>query len=337
MDITPAPPRELQVEVTGACNLRCRMCLVRYRPPLNRADGSLSFATFQRLIDAVPGLERVTLQGLGEPLLAPDLVAMIEYAAARGIRTGFNTNATLLTGERARRLVEAGLGWLHVSLDGATAATYERIRDRASFAQVCANIAGLVDVKRRLGAASPDLSLVFVAMRANVHELPALVSLAAGWNIRSVRVQNLSHSFSDTGEAPEYAAIRRFTAAQALWQAREEDTDDGARAAFEQAREVAAHLGVALRLPALAEPPTPRVVGTPGCDWPWRSAYVTHRGQVQPCCMLMGEDRAVLGDLGAADFDGIWRSDPYMAFRAALRTADPPDVCRGCSMYRGVF
>lgn len=27
----PPLPRELQIEVTGACNLACRMCLVRYR------------------------------------------------------------------------------------------------------------------------------------------------------------------------------------------------------------------------------------------------------------------------------------------------------------------
>ena len=30
--LSPALPRYVQVEVTGACNLRCRMCIVRYRP-----------------------------------------------------------------------------------------------------------------------------------------------------------------------------------------------------------------------------------------------------------------------------------------------------------------
>ena len=28
----PALPRELQLEVTAACNLACTMCLVSYRP-----------------------------------------------------------------------------------------------------------------------------------------------------------------------------------------------------------------------------------------------------------------------------------------------------------------
>lgn len=82
----PALPKELQVEVTAACNLRSRMCLVRYRPPVNRVSGSMPLATFTRLVDELPGLERVTLQGLGEPLLTPDLVAMVMYATARGRR-----------------------------------------------------------------------------------------------------------------------------------------------------------------------------------------------------------------------------------------------------------
>jgi hypothetical protein len=51
----------------------------------------------------------------------------------------------------------------------------------------------------------------------------------------------------------------------------------------------------------------------------------------------MGGDRAVLGDLAHASFADIWRGPAYRAFRAALLSANPPDVCRGCAMYRGVF
>ncbi len=331
--VRPPLPRELQVEVTAACNLRCRMCLVRYRPALDRVEGALSLDAFRRLVDALPGLEKLTLQGLGEPLLAPDLLAMVEYAAARGIRVGFNTNATLLTRARAERLVAAGLDWLHVSLDGARAATYEGIRDGARFARVRANVRGLVDARRRAGAERPRLSLVFVAMRRNVAELADVVRLATEWEIPRLRVQNLSHSFSDTDPAGDYREIREFAAREALWM----ETDAVARTAFAEARRVADACGVELRLPALEEAPAPRAPGVPGCDWPWRSAYVTHDAQVQPCCMVMGADRAVLGDAGRASFADVWAGAPYADFRAALLGATPPEVCRGCSMYRGLF
>jgi len=328
-----ALPRELQVEVTASCNLRCRMCLVRYRPAIDRTTGSLPFARFRELVDALPELHTLTLQGLGEPLLAPDLLPMVEYASARGIRVGFNTNATLLTRARAERLVAAGLDWLCVSLDGATAGTYESIRDGARLARVARNVRGLVNVMRARAATRPAVSIVFVAMRRNVAELPAVVRLAAEWGVDTVRVQNLSHSFDDTDPAGAYREIREFAAAEALWQS----PDAAAERAFADAARAAEERGVALRLPKLEAPSATRAVGTPGCDWPWRSAYVRQDGQVQPCCMLMGGDRGILGDLAAESFPAVWRGERYEAFRAGLMSSRPPDVCAGCSMYRGVF
>lgn len=328
----PILPRALQVEVTGACNLRCAMCLVRYREPLDRHEASLGFERFKALVDSLPELETVTLQGLGEPLMAPDLFRMLEYGATRDLRMGFNTNATLLTRATGERLVAAGLDWLHISVDGATAATYESIRDGSRFAKVERNVRGLVEVMRARGAVRPRLSLVFVAMRRNLAELPALVRLAADWGIPVLRVQNLSHSFSDTDPAGAYREIREFAEAEALWQS----PSPADTAVFDEARTVAAGVGVTLRLPDLDGEPV-RPANGPGCDWPWRSAYVRQDGKVQPCCMLMGGDRAILGDLATASFPVIWRGADYEAFRATLGTESPPDVCRGCSQYRGVF
>jgi radical SAM protein with 4Fe4S-binding SPASM domain len=307
------------------------MCLVRYRPALDRRSGSLSLEMFKKVVDGLPALSTITLQGLGEPLLAPHLMEMVAYATARGCRVGFNTNATLLTRRRAERLVRAGLGWLHVSVDGATRETYEAIRDGARFETVVKNLRGLVEVKRALAAEQPDVSVVFVAMRRNVRELPALVRHVAEWGVPRLRVQNLSHSFSDTDPAGTYREIRAFAAAEALW------VDEGEAAAiFDEARAVAAEVRVDLRLPRLEEAPAAAPHGA-GCDWPWRSAYVTHRGRVQPCCMVMGDDRTRLGDLAEQAFEEIWTGPAYREFRAALLTPTPPGVCRGCAMYKGVF
>src|SRR4051794_4959538 len=127
----PPLPSHLQVEITSACNLRCVMCLVRYRPPVNKLAGAMPPELFRRIVDGLPGLRRLTLQGLGEPLLSPYLLDMVGLAVDRRITVGFNTNATLLTRRRADQLVASGVDWLHVSLDGATKAGYETVRDGA--------------------------------------------------------------------------------------------------------------------------------------------------------------------------------------------------------------
>lgn len=327
----PPLPTELQVEVTASCNLRCQMCLVAYRPAQGRGEGAMPLSTFTRVVDALPHLEKVTLQGLGEPLLAPGLDDMIAHAAARGAAVGFNSNGMLLTPARSARLVAAGLAWLHVSLDGATAATHERIRAGADFERIAANVRGLVEARRRLASATPLVALTFVAMRRNVGELPALVRLAGEWGVDKVYVQNLSHSFSDTDPSGEYAGIRAFHEAEALWEG-----GAGGRA-FEDADAVAAEVGVDLRLPEGVEPAGARSSGEPGCHWPFTSAYVTADGKAQPCCMVMGSDRATLGDVTVEHFPDVWRGEAYESFRDALRGDDPPAVCKGCSLYRRVF
>jgi radical SAM protein with 4Fe4S-binding SPASM domain len=332
---TTALPTELQVEVTGACNLACKMCLVRYRPKLGRTSGAMCFHTFRELVDALPGLEKLTLQGLGEPLLAPDFFQMVEYATERGIRTGFNTNGTFLTAEASERLVRAGVDWLHVSLDGATRETYEAIRDGSDWGLVTRNIRNLVRTRRRLDAERPTVQLVFVAMRRNLPELPALVRLAGEWGVESVWVQNLSHSFGDTDPSGSYLEIREFAEREALWQGEYAE----AERVFAEARDLGERLGVELRLPRLREPEHPAPLpGGVGCHWPFGGAYVTHDGKVQPCCMVMGADRAVLGRLDDSSFEAIWTSEPYESFRAGLLPGgEAPEVCRGCSLYRRVF
>ncbi|HTI35021.1 MAG TPA: radical SAM protein [Miltoncostaea sp.] len=334
-DPTAAPPlpEELQLEVTGACNLRCPMCLVSHRPALPRS-ASLPFARFRELVDGLPALRRLTLQGLGEPLLCPDLVRMVRYASGRGVVVGFNSNGLLLTRARAEELVAAGLGWLHVSVDAPTAEAYAGIRRGGDLARLEPNVRALMEVVRGAGDAAPEVQLVAVAMRRTVRLLPDLVRLAHEWGVDDLWVQGLSHSFADADPAGGYAGLREFVAREALWT---HDPPPEAAPALAEARRLADALGVALRLPSPPRAPQPRAPGEPGCDWPWRSAYVTHRGEVQPCCMIMGADRATLGDVGTEAFADVWTGAAYEGFREALRGDEPPDVCRGCSAYRRVF
>lgn len=112
-------------EVTNACNLSCTICPVNngMRRPRARQD----LATFVRFLDRNPGLEFVLPFQWGEPLLVRELPDMIAAATERGIRTMITTNGTLLTEERGRRLLDAGLTRLTLSVDG-DPETHRRIR-----------------------------------------------------------------------------------------------------------------------------------------------------------------------------------------------------------------
>jgi radical SAM protein with 4Fe4S-binding SPASM domain len=259
---------------------------------------------------------------------------MLAAATGAGVEVGFNSNATLLHRGRAEALVDTGLDWLHVSLDGATAATYEGIRSGANFDAVVANLAGLVEAKRAAGSAVPWIRVVFVAMRRNVGELPDLVRLLAGVGVNELRVQNLSHTFSDADPAGQYRGIREFTGDQALWTGADARL---AEEAFAAAREAAREHRMVLRLPGLASTAAAEPGLGPACTWPWDAAYITSTGVVQPCCMVMGDDRVALGRLDEQSFPQIWHDEPYRDFRRRLVGSQPPEVCVGCALYQRTF
>jgi MoaA/NifB/PqqE/SkfB family radical SAM enzyme len=173
----------VQIEPVGLCNLRYRMCPIQFRVDANDGSAALmNYDMFCRLVDQFPDLEELHLQGLGEPLLHPRFFDMVRYAARRGVEVSTNTNLTALSDRRAQDCVGSGLARMQVLLDGATAKTYELIRTGARFRRVLRNLKRVVDAKTRVGSELPRICLVAVAMRKNLHELPAMVRLAAVYN-----------------------------------------------------------------------------------------------------------------------------------------------------------
>lgn len=78
-----------------------------------------------------------------------------------------------------------------MSLDGASAATYEALRPGADFPRVTRQVAALCAGKRALGRERPEVALLFMKMRPNIAELPALVELAASLGVDRVNATNL--------------------------------------------------------------------------------------------------------------------------------------------------
>lgn len=328
-------PTYLQVEPVGQCNLRCTMCPIQFRkdgPPFG-PPAFMTFETFVALVDGFQHLEELHLQGLGEPMLHPRFLDMIDYAATRGIRVTTNSNFTLVSARRIEQLVGSRLDCLHVSVDGATAATYEAIRVRGRFDRLVGNLRRFAEARSRAGR-GPRLHLVAVVMRCNLDELAGIVRLGAGVGAEEVFVQHLCHDFAEETLPADYRPMRDYVEQQTLLG----ESPDRIERAFGEARRVADECKVAVRLPRPR--PRPHPPGTPGpqrCDWPWRGAYVSYQGQAMPCCMISTPDRLNFGNLVEQGVEATWNGAGYEAFRRALDSDEPPAVCRSCAVYNGTF
>ncbi len=135
------------VETNNTCNLRCSHCPVSTL--MRRPRGVMSWSLFQSLVKDNPGIERFYLTNWGEPLLHPQIIDMVAYAHEQKKHVSLTTNATLLSPELNRRLLEAGLNVLKVSVDG-TKKTYEKIR-RFSYEKIKENIKNFISLRDQMG------------------------------------------------------------------------------------------------------------------------------------------------------------------------------------------
>ncbi len=111
--LDPIHPVLVQIVPIRRCNLACTYCneydAVSPAVPLEQM-----LARIDRLAVLRAGI--VTVSG-GEPLLHPDLDAIIRRIRERGMIAGLITNGFLLGEARIRRLNEAGLEYLQISID----------------------------------------------------------------------------------------------------------------------------------------------------------------------------------------------------------------------------
>jgi radical SAM protein with 4Fe4S-binding SPASM domain len=259
---------------------------------------------------------------------------MVTTATERGIRVTTNTNLTVLSQKRAGLCVTSGLECIHVSIDAASPEIYGRIRDGSRLGRVLRNLGFLNEARRDASGGLPRLRLVTVIMRQNLAELPELVELAHHWQMESMFVQHLCHDFGEASLPQAYLPMRDFVESQTLL------GEDPARieTSFAAARETADRLGLDLRLPRLDGGGFPDdMPGRERCDWPWRGIYVSYQGLVMPCCMISTPDRFNFGSVNDAPAPVIWNGESYEEFRRKLASDEPPEVCRACSVYHGVF
>lgn len=329
-------PAYVQIEPVGQCNLRCTMCAIQFRqdgPPYG-PPAFMPYEEYTKIVDQYENIKELHLQGLGEPFMHPRFFEMVAYAVGKGIRVTTNTNMTLLNARRAEQCVRSGLDTLHISIDGATAETYERIRVKGHFDRVLRNIELLRNMKKQLGSQLPHFKMVVVIMRQNLDELSDLVELADHFGMEEVFVQHLSHDFGETNLPDQYLPMHEYVMEETLL--REDITR--IEQVFGQAREKAAELGIILRLPR----PRPRShpPSTPGyerCKWPWTGAYISYNGLAMPCCMVSTPDRINFGSVIEQGVEAVWHGGAYQQFRDALSSEEPPEVCKSCSIYKGTF
>lgn len=307
-------PAAMGIDVSDACNIACRVCS-REIAWDKRDTAILPFDRFVHVYDQVRPLY-LSLSGYGETLLNKRLADMVAYATERGSLVNVVTNGTLLDGDRAHALLDAGLAKLKVSLDAADPEVFARVRERGDLEAIVRNVEQLLLMRDARRLPGPQVEVQFTVFRENLAEIDGMLELCHG----------------RLGVEPYFHVMFTYGQQEGFVERSLPDHDPEALAVLAAGAEKARRYGLirtATSLDTAARQLTTDLSSAP-CYVPWYSCLVSTDGEVYPCCYHSIRGTSV-GNVFTTPFAEVWNGERMATFRRQLRTARCGDnVCATC-------
>lgn len=163
-----AKPYWIYISLSHRCVYKCKMCGV-----VNiLKNHELSKDIVKKSLDDIAKWKWgsvVTFTG-GEPFLREDIFEILEYSVKKNINTEIVSNGYFIDEKMADRIVHSGIKNIAISLDGATEATHDSIRQKGSFKKAIRALEMLVKKKKGVKG-GPQISVWTTIMKENVTEL----------------------------------------------------------------------------------------------------------------------------------------------------------------------
>lgn len=237
-------PYLLVMDVTNVCNLRCPFCPTNNRQ--GREKGFMSLSLFKEAIDTLKDyVYLVNLFNWGEPLLHPQIYEMIKYANQNNIFTVVSSNFNCsFDEESAKQMIESGLEYLYVAIDGISQETYSKYRGGGDFNTVISNVSILLKVREKMRASNPFIEWRYLVFRHNEFGIETAKKMA-----KNLGIDKISFEGGSTEDMGDRKGLDRENWLPA-------DTRYRRTYLSEQTK----------------------------CDWLWRNLVINVNGAVSACC-----------------------------------------------------
>lgn len=310
------------IGLTSQCNLKCSHCQRMHLIENNvLKPQEMPEFIFDKLYDQLfIHLKRIQFGGnnFGEPLMAPNWDNYFARVSELGIRISLVTNGKLLTSERIRTMVDAGVEF-NFSLESVTPQSYERVRG-IKFENFLNTVKETCQQKAEKKSTAALVNLGFTICYDNISEIKQLIPLASSLGVdritvthfvpwkESQRQQSLVYHKKLSNEM--LATAKRMAVESKLildlpkpFRLNEDNKD------YDNQQD----LGIE------TDPP---------CNLPWTSVSINEQGDVMPCCAAS----VVMGNLKNADFTDIWHAWKYKKIRCKVNSPEPLVFCRNCAL-----
>jgi MoaA/NifB/PqqE/SkfB family radical SAM enzyme len=320
-------PLDVALNPTTVCNAHCLFC--NYPQMVKQGEHFLGLKEIQEMSWLKYPNKLGFGGGLGDPLVHPEFSEIFEYVTANypHLTTRVITNGIGLTPALCEAFA-GKLSRLRVSLNAATEETWEKLMRSKGFAQICANLKYLKQLKEQCRTSKPEVWLLFVVNRENLTEMVDFTRLAA-----AVGAEVVCYNHFEPGIMPQC----KLDISASPYFAKETFDRE-----LEKTQKVARQLGIKVSAPPSFAASSQhyqgmRVLRAPQkCHEPWENCMLavdsqSHR-ELSFCCVgirpTIPYDLADLTD--SRRFMAVWNHPTIQHFRATVNQPDANPVCRFC-------
>ena len=301
-------PTGLMLELGNRCNLHCITCPREYQYGKQMDQGFMPLDKAKAIIDELyPYLTSIGLTGLGETLLYPHLLEILQYIKSKkpAIQTTISTNANFIGFIEKITPLLPYLDSIQFSVDG-VGETYETIRPNTDFSVIEDNICRIVALKPK-----SELMINTVITKENYRHLISILEFCQKVGIHSVNFNRMNlasipekrKEYTEFFTSNEYNdVIQLLNSSKAQYKSL---TFGGYR--------------------------TEGNLQFQDCGFAWYHHYITWDGYIVPCCAKPFPKELQFGNVFENGVMAVINSDKAKAFRRCWQQNETPEFCRYCN------
>ncbi len=301
------PPPGIFWEITAACNLRCRHCVVSAGSKMAEELSTRRCLTLAEEM-AHFGVKNIAFSG-GEPFIHPDFQKIVEHVKALGLEVQVATNGTLIKDRQASWLNDIQAG-VQVSLDGSTSEIHDHLRPgNMAFDSTIAGIKALVKTGLKITVGT-------VLSSVNKDDIGNIIRLAEKMGVANFRLipfvpKGRGEHFAHLEVPPKEVKELTFK----LKQLRKNTIINITDLEFEDMTGGNGCIDYSAENQSL------------GCSGAVDYGTITPSGELLPCHFFHGVRADRLVD---KPFDVVWCRSRFLNYFRQLRVGDLHGACRRC-------
>lgn len=191
----PDFPLNIDLEINGRCNLKCKMCSRSKYDKSFVVNNGLSYKNIKKIFDESNGRSYAALIGNNDEALLDKEKCL--WTAEYALKSNFldillSTNGVNLDKKTAKSIIKLKVSQLLVSIDAASPETYLKIRGKNVYDKIVENLNAFLKIKNDCNSNIPLLRVSFVVLPDNRHERGKFLKL---WKNKADNI--ITQSFID--------------------------------------------------------------------------------------------------------------------------------------------